>query len=365
MGGARRPSNGAEWLTLRLCEAYELGVLTTQPEAPWASSPLPPTFASSKDLFGCMLQMIRDEAFAMAREGLRARSGGCRLRLEAVLSPKDRGSRLGALSFRLVSRSGGEARGKLLCAGSVLCLTCGNVELLAVVDGRSVSASEEGSFAAVELSQAALTRVSDSLVEHSLWSARPVASVLAQQRCVDACLRQPTPPFFRWLLGAKPSVHIRFDAPAAETAQPPNGHAAAATESPEGDGGRLAALNASQRRVVEAAGTSSSEIVRSGELTLLQGPPGTGKTTTLVHALRALMRGSECDRVLVCAPSNRGVQEVLERVLGALGQRGLASDVGSEDGVGRITALQPCQPLLLPCYLTPQLAQTVTLRVCS
>ena len=33
-------------------------------------------------------------------------------------------------------------------------------------------------------------------------SPRCVASVLAQQRCADACLRQPKPPFMRSLLGA-------------------------------------------------------------------------------------------------------------------------------------------------------------------
>ena len=46
-------------------------------------------------------------------------------------------------------------------------------------------------------------------------------------------------------------------------------------------------------------------------------PSGTGKTTTLVAYLLALCAARGTGRVLVCAPSNRGVQEVCERFLGA------------------------------------------------
>ena len=38
-------------------------------------------------------------------------------------------------------------------------------------------------------------------------SPRCVASVLTQQRCADACLRQPKPPFLRSLLGALAAYH--------------------------------------------------------------------------------------------------------------------------------------------------------------
>ena len=95
----------------------------------------------------------------------------------------------------------------------------------------------------LEVSDAALVRLSDpaaALAAGALWSARCgthlpytsatpplylryisatspahlpsisrrcVASVLTQQRCADACLRQPKPPFLRSLLGAFAAYH--------------------------------------------------------------------------------------------------------------------------------------------------------------
>ena len=56
---------------------------------------------------------------------------------------------------------------------------------------------------------------------------------------------------------------------------------------------------------------------RSLSLSLSLSPTGTGKTTTLVAYLLALCAARGTGRVLVCAPSNRGVQEVCERFLGA------------------------------------------------
>jgi DNA polymerase III delta prime subunit len=79
------------------------------------------------------------------------------------------------------------------------------------------------------------------------------------------------------------------------------------------------------------------------DLVLLQGPPGTGKTTTLVQVLRAIMARPECARVLVCAPSNRGVQEVLERFLAAVAAAGSRDkDAGNGDGGGGETAAESC-----------------------
>jgi predicted DNA helicase len=49
------------------------------------------------------------------------------------------------------------------------------------------------------------------------------------------------------------------------------------------------------------------------DVAVLHGPPGTGKTTTVVEIIRRAVRRRQ--RVLVCAPSNLGVDNVLERLL--------------------------------------------------
>ncbi len=68
------------------------------------------------------------------------------------------------------------------------------------------------------------------------------------------------------------------------------------------------ALNPSQRAAVEFA-------LSARDVAIIHGPPGTGKTTTVVELIRqAVSRGS---RVLACAPSNLGVDNLLERLLAA------------------------------------------------
>ncbi len=52
------------------------------------------------------------------------------------------------------------------------------------------------------------------------------------------------------------------------------------------------------------------------DVAVLHGPPGTGKTTTLAEVIiQAVRRG---ERVLACAPSNTAVDNLLERLVGAL-----------------------------------------------
>ncbi|MCO6456498.1 MAG: AAA family ATPase [Pirellulaceae bacterium] len=65
-------------------------------------------------------------------------------------------------------------------------------------------------------------------------------------------------------------------------------------------------LNEPQR---EAVGFALSAV----DTALIHGPPGTGKTTTVVELIRqAVLRG---EQVLACAPSNLGVDNMLERLL--------------------------------------------------
>ncbi len=66
------------------------------------------------------------------------------------------------------------------------------------------------------------------------------------------------------------------------------------------------ALNASQITAVGHA-------LAARDLAVIHGPPGTGKTTAVVELIRqAVFRG---ERVLACAPSNLGVDNVFERLL--------------------------------------------------
>ncbi len=65
-------------------------------------------------------------------------------------------------------------------------------------------------------------------------------------------------------------------------------------------------LNESQRAAVHFA-------LSARDLAILHGPPGTGKTTTVVELVRRAVRRGQ--RVLVCAPSNLGVDNVLEKLL--------------------------------------------------
>ena len=69
-----------------------------------------------------------------------------------------------------------------------------------------------------------------------------------------------------------------------------------------------ASLNLVQRQAVRFA-------LSAADFALLHGPPGTGKTTTVVELIRcAVARG---EKVLACAPSNLGVDNLFERLLAA------------------------------------------------
>lgn len=65
-------------------------------------------------------------------------------------------------------------------------------------------------------------------------------------------------------------------------------------------------LNASQQEAVH-------KIVAANELAIVHGPPGTGKTTTLVQAIKALIK-DEPQQILVVAPSNAAVDLLTEKL---------------------------------------------------
>jgi ATP-dependent RNA/DNA helicase IGHMBP2 len=67
-------------------------------------------------------------------------------------------------------------------------------------------------------------------------------------------------------------------------------------------------LNPSQRQAVEFA-------LSAEDLAIIHGPPGTGKTTTVIEVIRQAVRRGE--KVLACAPSNLGVDNLLERLVAA------------------------------------------------
>jgi superfamily I DNA and/or RNA helicase len=65
-------------------------------------------------------------------------------------------------------------------------------------------------------------------------------------------------------------------------------------------------LNDSQKAAVRFALTAR-------DVSIVHGPPGTGKTTTVIEIIRqAVLRGQ---KVLACAPSNTGVDNLLERLI--------------------------------------------------
>lgn len=67
-----------------------------------------------------------------------------------------------------------------------------------------------------------------------------------------------------------------------------------------------AVLNPSQNEAV-------NKILTANELAIIHGPPGTGKTTTLVQAIKALVKQNN-DKVLVVAPSNTAVDLLSEKL---------------------------------------------------
>lgn len=69
---------------------------------------------------------------------------------------------------------------------------------------------------------------------------------------------------------------------------------------------RIPSLNNSQQSAVD-------KILTANELTIVHGPPGTGKTTTLIQAIKALLK-QDHKQILVVAPSNTAVDLLSEKL---------------------------------------------------
>ena len=199
--------SGAEWLTERLCAAYQSGELQQpEPAPPPIAVPLSPCFNALPELYENSRSLCLAEALAMVRDGLRASSQHAPVRLKLVSlqrAAERKSARLGALCFRLASSS---APDDLRAGGVFLLSSRGHESVLAVVDGR-----EHLRF---EVLDTALYRAgfesAHAFAMGAEWTGRCVASVLLQQRCIDTCIKRPKPPFMRALLGYKAATHIRF-----------------------------------------------------------------------------------------------------------------------------------------------------------
>ncbi|MBA2746312.1 MAG: AAA family ATPase, partial [Flavisolibacter sp.] len=85
-------------------------------------------------------------------------------------------------------------------------------------------------------------------------------------------------------------------------------------------GGRSPQFNASENfqvdKLNDAQRLAVEKIMSANELAIVHGPPGTGKTTTLVAAIKLLIR-KEKEKILVVAPSNAAVDLLSEKLFDA------------------------------------------------
>ncbi len=103
------------------------------------------------------------------------------------------------------------------------------------------------------------------------------------------------------LLGELPSVSVPVQGELPSVSVPVDGEPAGLRPA-----ARLELLNESQREAVRFC-------LDSPDVAVIHGPPGTGKTTTVVELIRQTVQRGE--RVLVTAPSNLAVDNLLEKLL--------------------------------------------------
>lgn len=81
-----------------------------------------------------------------------------------------------------------------------------------------------------------------------------------------------------------------------------------------GLGGTANKASSSPTTDTAAEGASGADADVGGRFVLIEGPPGTGKTQTIHSIIAALLREAPSQRILVCAPSNTAVDELLLRL---------------------------------------------------
>ena len=135
----RSPPSGAQYLTTRLCAAFEDDQLHARADHQALPPTLPHAFAEERSYYSSMVQLVLDEAKAMVADGLASsrssRAAHTRLTLENVAraSAHGGGGGLGCMCFVQPRQS---SEGDRFRAGSVFLLRSISfgVELLAVVD---------------------------------------------------------------------------------------------------------------------------------------------------------------------------------------------------------------------------------------
>ena len=179
----------------------------------------------------------------------------------------------------------------------------------------------------------------------SLWDARPVTTLIGEQRQFEACDRGIKVAFMPTILGCKGSSHIRFS-DSDDTLSDND----VSTDEKKDDNESTTSQNSNNNSDIsgepnlptplslfslpELNHTQNIALLKflnsiESSMTLVQGPPGTGKTTFLVHAIcRSLMQSAiesnddmvfdTTKRILVTAPTNKAITVIVSRLLDSL-----------------------------------------------
>jgi len=338
-------------------------------------SPFPTSFKSAADYYTRFKPLIMAEAQAVLAQSVsrRAQSGS---RLKLVPTGQDDetlawGARL--LFFNFAAPLRGDQRecmrpGQVFVLHSQSSHSNGNYGILATW-ANGLARSLGNASLALMVAPGTAWPLAGRRTGKVVMEATSLESLLSLQRMLDACVRQPVPPFMPELLLARKSTHTRFNASdssdddsnesstvleggscgvesgglestdmqwyssiehrgGGETTLPSEDGATTSTLCRAADSAAQR-LNAAQRTALTSFVPAPAASRPQSKIGLVQGPPGTGKTSFLVAVLLALAaeRGqtggkrsssSLSGRVLVVAPSNKAVCLLLERFHSAL-----------------------------------------------